>query len=205
MSKPKPQGPSITTRRIKDLMEEQQVTQVMLAEKMEVAPITIHRWVKGESNINSDKLKRMAEVLHTTQDYLLGVRGAFKNRSDQERADAEYYALFGDEIYSTGDEIYSTGDDPSFEEIKQRRTIRSRFFLYDLGYSYSDFSDGEAMFGGRFCTLKDQQGEEYDFTFEEFQQLLSQIKEKVDYACFKKRNTVRDCGGMKPIDPLERR
>ena len=198
MSKPKPQGPNITTQRIKELMEEQRITQDNLAEKVGVASQTIHRWVNGKSNINSDKLERVAEALHTTQDYLLGIRGAFKNRSDQERADAEYYALFGDEIYSTG-------DDPSFDEIKQRRTIRSRFFLYDLGYSYSDFSDGEAMFGGRFCTLKDLQGEEYDFTFEEFQQLLSQIKEKVDYACFKKRNTVRDCGGMKPIDPLERR
>lgn len=200
MSKPKPQGPSITTQRMKELMEEQGHTQESLAEILHVSSQTVHRWVNGKSNIGKN-LDNVAEALNTTTEYLLGVRYAFKNRSDEEKYRAMSYA-YDDDI---PDEALIENEKELAEKDKQRRTIRNRFFAFDLGYVYNDYSDVAAAIGDRFCTLTDQQGEEYDFTFEEFQQLLSQIKEKVDYACFKKRNTVRDCGGMKPIDPLERR
>lgn len=202
MSKPKPQGPSITTQRIKELMEEQGYTQESLAEILHVSSQTVHRWVNGKSNIGRN-LDNVATALNTTTGYLLGHRYAFKNRSEEEEYYTEWQAEFEDDNLPV--EVLREWHKEESEKNKQRRAIRNRFFSFDLGYSYKDFDDGLADFDGRFCTLKDQHGQEYEFTFEEFQQLLSQIKEKVDYACFKKRNTVRNCGGMKPIDPLERR
>lgn len=207
MSKPKPQGPNITTKRIKELMEEQRYTQARFAEALGVAPQTIHRWVNGKTNICQDSLEKIADTLNTTVHYLRGLPGAYRTKDELERAKDLHYELLEAGYYDNKEKKYVTDDNEADQQIKydrQRRVTRDSFFLRELGYSYFESPDlGD--FSGVFCTLKDQNGQEYEFTFEEFQQLLSQIKEKVDYACFKKRNTVRNCGGMKSIDPLERR
>lgn len=180
-------------------MEEQRYTQARLAEALDVAPQTIHRWVNGKTNICQDSLEKIADTLNTTVHYLRGLPGAYRTKDELNRAESLH-----NEFIEAG---YFPDDEDEIQQRKderQRCIVRNRFFLRELGYSYCESPDlGD--FSGVFCALKTPKGEEYDFTFEEFQQLLSEIKEKVDYTCFKKRNTVRDCGGMKPIDPLERR
>ena len=146
-------------------------------------------------NISAADLERVAVALNTTTDYLRGIPGGHKSRADKEAADADYQIMFGDELCA---------EDPTIGEEKQRRTIRNRFFTADLGYSYHEAPSGLSDFGGTFCTLKDQSGQEYSFSFDEFQQLMTQIKDMVDFACFTNRNVVRDCGGIRP-EPQERR
>ena len=194
MAKPKAHGPNITTQRISELMKEQRITQIALSDSLNKSPQTICRWVNGKVNISATDLERVAVALNTTTDYLRGIPGGHKSRADKEAAEADYQVMFGDELCA---------EDPTIGEEKQRRTIRNRFFSTDIGYSYHEAPSGLSDFGGTFCTLKDQSGHEYSFSFEEFQQLMTQIKDMVDFACFKNRNVVRDCGGIRP-EPQER-
>lgn len=191
-------NPNIKIERIKELMKEQDINNIDLASKVGVTDVTISRWLNYNNDPSPDNLKRIADALNTTTEYLNGYPGAYKSKADKDQADNDFFLMFGDEL---------AFDDPEEESRiknqRRRRIVRNGFFLREIGYSYRENPGKD--FGPPFCTLQDQHGQEYEFTYEEFHQLLSQIKDAVDYACFKKQKTVRDCGGMKPIDPLERR
>lgn len=196
--KQKPVTPNIRIERIKKLMEEQDVNNLDLASKVGVTDVTISRWLNYYNEPTPENLKRIADALNTTTDYLNGYPGAYKSKADKEQEDNEYFLVFGEEL---------AFDDPEEESRiknqRRRRIVRNGFFLREIGYSYRENPGKD--FGPPFCTLQDQHGKEYDFSYEEFEQLMLQIKDAVDFACFKKQKTVRDCGGMQSIDPLERR
>ena len=172
-------------------MTEQGVKNTHLAAEIGVDKVTVSRWLNYHSNPSAENIQRIAEALNTTVGYLNGLRGAYKTKADQEAADADFVSMFGEELLA---------DDPDEEarikNRRQRRTVRNGFFLREAGYSYRENPAMDCS--PIFCTLKDSQGSEYDFTHEEFQQLMTQIKDMVDFACFKNRNVVRDCGGIRP-------
>lgn len=195
---PKSDSPNIRIERIKELMKEQNISNIVLAKNVGVDKTAVSRWLNYKNDPTPDNLKRIADALNTTTDYLNGYRGAYKSKTAQERADKEYALMFGEEL-----DVFDSDEESRTRNRKRRRTIRNGFFLREIGYSYRENPSNE--FGDPFCTLKDQQGQEYDFSYEEFRQLLAQIKDNVDYACFKKRHTIRDCDCVNPNDPIERR
>lgn len=58
--------------RIKDLRKKQNLTQKQLAIKVHVSPQVISNWERGYSTPDSEDLKKIAESLDTSTDYLLG-------------------------------------------------------------------------------------------------------------------------------------
>ena len=62
-----------TGQRIKELREELEFTQAKLGEKVGKASNTIVQYENGTSKMSIDVLTRMAQVLKTSSDYLLGL------------------------------------------------------------------------------------------------------------------------------------
>lgn len=58
--------------RIQALLEEKQITQRELAEKIHVAPNTINGYIKNRRHPDYATIARIAENLDTSSDYLLG-------------------------------------------------------------------------------------------------------------------------------------
>ena len=63
---------SIFSERLSSLMRENQFTQKELAEKVAVTESAMSYYLKGTRIPRSDVLKRIAQALNTTTDYLLG-------------------------------------------------------------------------------------------------------------------------------------
>ena len=169
MARPKPQGENITTQRIAALIQERRYTQVAIAERMDCAEGTVSRWVRGKTNMSAANLKKLASILGTTTDYLRGYTNA-KTAEEQAQNDAINAAYWG-----LNDDI---PDDDSVEDTnrdKQRRTIRSRFFSSELGFTYSELKGAAADFCDRPYILKDRNGVEYRFSPEEFSMLMYQL------------------------------
>lgn len=59
-------------RRLTQLMEEKDLTQIELADKAGVTNVTISRYLSGERKPRIEIVTKLAEVLNTTVDYLLG-------------------------------------------------------------------------------------------------------------------------------------
>ena len=57
---------------IKELREEHGLTQQQLAERMGVTQAAVARWESGENKLNSENLIKLADILNTTTDALLG-------------------------------------------------------------------------------------------------------------------------------------
>jgi len=66
--------------RIKRLREEKDLTQRELADKIQISYSVMNRIESGERAIRDEELKKIADVLETTADYLLG-------RTDQRNPD----------------------------------------------------------------------------------------------------------------------
>lgn len=62
-----------TGQRIKELRNESEMSQKVLAEKIGVAQNTIAQYEKGTAKTSLDVLVNLAVVLKTTTDYLLGL------------------------------------------------------------------------------------------------------------------------------------
>lgn len=63
----------IFIKRLMELMEEKNLTQVALAEKIGTTNVTISRYVSGERMPRLEIIGKMAEVLNTSVDYLVGL------------------------------------------------------------------------------------------------------------------------------------
>ena len=59
--------------RLKALREKKDLSQMELANILDVAQQTVASWEKGKSSPNYDLLKRIAVYFHVTADYLLGL------------------------------------------------------------------------------------------------------------------------------------
>lgn len=79
----------IQTERLNRLMEEKQISQIELSKKIDVASGSISNYSNGSRLIRADILPKLAKVLGTSTDYLLGVSDV-KHYSNNELND-----LFG--------------------------------------------------------------------------------------------------------------
>lgn len=70
--------------RIHELRDKHDMTQAALARKMSVTRSSVNAWEMGISVPSTDKLVELAEIFHTSTDYLLGL-------SDSEYVDLERY------------------------------------------------------------------------------------------------------------------
>lgn len=179
----RPKAEKITSQRIAALAKERRLSQKLLAEKMNVAPVTIHRWMSGKSYVDNKYLSELAGVLGTTSDYLRGHTDA--RTHEEQMKEAERCGVDFDCEYDGNKE-------------KQRKTIRSRFFETELGFTYeedriadcaSDFNDfiSDSDNKARPYILKDRNGGKYSFSPEEFSMLMHQISiDIITFACNRK-------------------
>lgn len=58
--------------RLRDLREEQELTQKCLASYLNVSQATYSRYENGAANVPTETLIQLAEFYHTSMDYLLG-------------------------------------------------------------------------------------------------------------------------------------
>lgn len=68
---------SLFIRRLTQLMEEKNLTQVELAEKIGITNVTISRYLSGERKPRVEIVAKLAKELNTTVDYLLGNSDTF--------------------------------------------------------------------------------------------------------------------------------
>lgn len=61
-------------RRLTELMEEKDLTQIELANQVGITNVTISRYLSGERKPRIEIVTKLAEVLNTTVDYLLGYK-----------------------------------------------------------------------------------------------------------------------------------
>lgn len=197
MARPKPQGENITTQRIAALIQERRYTQVAIAEMMDCAEGTVSRWVRGKTNMSAANLKKLASILDTTTDYLRGCTNAktADEQAQMEADEAAYWdieALSDDEIKAR-DEALTKLETETINRDKQRRTIRSRFFAAELGFTYGETKSGAAEFEERPYILKDRNGVEYRFSPEEFSMLMYQLSaDIVSFACKRMKGSSND-------------
>ena len=79
-------------QRIREKMKECNITQLQLAEKLNVHQTTVSTWVKGEKTPHFDTLEKIADVLHTSVIELLDSgdeKVAFVEKMVQERPEIE--------------------------------------------------------------------------------------------------------------------
>lgn len=67
--------------RLVELLKYNNISQKELAECLELTEATISRYISGEREPKLEMVANMATILHTTTDYLLGV----KNSTDEEK------------------------------------------------------------------------------------------------------------------------
>ncbi|NLP27155.1 MAG: helix-turn-helix domain-containing protein [Clostridiales bacterium] len=70
--------------RVRDLRDSQGLTQEALAAKLGVARATLASWETGRRSPDAETLKKLASVLQTTTDYLLGASRIQKVDQSQE-------------------------------------------------------------------------------------------------------------------------
>lgn len=187
MARPKPQGENITTQRIAALIQEQRYTQVAIAEMMDCAEGTVSRWVRGKTNMSAANLKKLASILGTTTDYLRGYTNA-KTAEEQAQMEADEAAYWG-----IDDDIPAYDPTEDNNRDKQRRTIRSRFFAAELGFTYDELRGAAGEFDERPYILKDRNGVEYRFSPEEFSMLMYQLSaDIVSFACKRMKGCSND-------------
>lgn len=59
--------------RLRALREDRGMKQVFLAKRLHVTPNSICQWERGHCRPDYDTLAILAEIFHTTTDYLIGV------------------------------------------------------------------------------------------------------------------------------------
>lgn len=73
---------SIFAERVSILMEKHNLNQSQLAKKADITEAAISNYLKGVRTPNSDVLLRIANVLNTSTDYLLGNSNTDTNNSE---------------------------------------------------------------------------------------------------------------------------
>ena len=64
--------------RIKDLREDKEIKQVEMAEQLNISQTNYSKYELGKINIPIETLKKIALILNTTTDYLLGLTDEVK-------------------------------------------------------------------------------------------------------------------------------
>lgn len=83
--------------KISELLQEQQLTQKELAERIDITETAMSRYINGSREPKPDVIANMATALHTTADYLLGIENNYslqrliarnaKKMTDEEKKD----------------------------------------------------------------------------------------------------------------------
>ena len=73
---------SLFAKRLMELLEENKVTQSVVAMKIGVSRQAISQYCNGQTIPTADKLRQLAEYFHVSADYLLGLSGAKTNDPD---------------------------------------------------------------------------------------------------------------------------
>ena len=68
------------TERLRTLREDQGISQASLARYLHVTPSSICQWERGYCRHDYDTLAILAEIFHTTTDYLIGLTDERKRR-----------------------------------------------------------------------------------------------------------------------------
>lgn len=71
---------------LKAVLDEQKVTQKDLARKLNIAPTTLNGYISNKREPDLETLKKIAQALGVTVDYLLGVEGGMIDLSAKEEA-----------------------------------------------------------------------------------------------------------------------
>ena len=71
---------------LKAVVDEQKVTQKDLAKKLNIAPTTLNGYISNKREPDLETLKKIAQALGVTVDYLLGVEGGMIDLSAKEEA-----------------------------------------------------------------------------------------------------------------------
>lgn len=100
------------------------LTQMELAEKIGVTQIDIDKWESSKSQIDDKNLKKCAEFLDVTSDYLLGKTDERKPINHDITADDIKFALFGGDSEFISDESYE--DVLAFAKIVAEKEKRKR-------------------------------------------------------------------------------
>jgi len=87
-------------RRLKDLREARGYTQEELANLVDVALIQVYRWETDKRDPPAETLARLARVLGTTTDYLVGLENAPRERSREQDLSPDERLLL--DAYRTG-------------------------------------------------------------------------------------------------------
>lgn len=62
-----------TSKRILELMKDQNISQKQLADALQVSGSTMNNYLKGRRWLNLSLIRRASRYLHTSSDYLLGL------------------------------------------------------------------------------------------------------------------------------------
>lgn len=82
--------------RLKYLRKKNKMQQSELAKKLGVTIDSVSRWERGNRKPEMNNIRGLAEIFHTTADYLLGISDDEKNYSYMNRKEEEIlYALYG--------------------------------------------------------------------------------------------------------------
>ena len=140
--------------------------------------------------MSAANLKKLASILDTTTDYLRGCTNA-KTADEQAQIEADEAAYWGGEVLPDGARAQMEAE--IINEDKQRRTIRSRFFAAELGFTYEELRGAAGEFDERPYILKDRNGVEYRFSPGEFSMLMYQLSaDIVSFACKRTKDGSND-------------
>lgn len=113
-------------QRLKELLEDKDVSQARLAKAMETTPQAISSYVKGKTTPDYDMLCNIAEYFGVTTDYLLGVSHVLSDEED---------AILKDMIES-GDMDFSF-----LRAFRQTKAVRDSLRKLYSGYVFEATSD----------------------------------------------------------------
>ena len=130
--------------RLRELREDSDFTQVGLGAKMHVDGSTISNWEKGRSRPNDEQLGELAELFHTTTDYLL-------DTSDQRyrpKTQAELYKIPGEELRPVPVLGTIPAGTPMLVQEDEREYLFLPAYLLPKGEVYVLHVKGDSMSGG---------------------------------------------------------
>jgi transcriptional regulator with XRE-family HTH domain len=86
---------SILGSRIKSLREKNGISQKRLAESLGITNVQLSRYETGDRNPDPEMIKKIAETLDTTTDYLLGLADSPSSTHKDDRINLAFYNYDG--------------------------------------------------------------------------------------------------------------
>lgn len=103
-------------KRLTELMEEFEMTQIQLAQKIDITNVTISRYLSGERKPRIEIVTKIANVFSVSTDYLLGLSD---ERNTNKNNDEEFISFYED--YKDLDEDDKDMLKAMFEAIKKKK------------------------------------------------------------------------------------